>query len=163
MAGLKKDDRIVEVNGIDVRERTNKEIARIIKEHEHNLIIGVSGWNVERDSYRPPATDSYQPQPSTGNLSRIMGEIINDQTQVTVTPTFRPAPSTPTTTTPTPATTSDGTTHLKSIIGEMIQSSGTAEPLPTSSAPHIRSIIAEITNMQAPKTTQITPTPTPGI
>lgn len=144
----------MEVNGIDVRERTNKEIARIIKEHEHNLTIGVSGWNVERDSYRPPS--------STGNLSRIMGDIINDQAPpVTVTPISRPTPSTPTTTTPTPAT--GGTTHLKSIIGEMIQSSGTAEPLPTSSAPHIRSIIAEITNMQAPKTTQIQPTITPGI
>lgn len=146
----------MEVNGIDVRERTNKDIARIIKEHEHNLIIGVSGWNVERDSYRPPS--------STGNLSKIVGEIINDQAPpVTVTPTFRPAPSTATTTTPTPVRASDGTTHLKSIIGEMIQSSGTAEPLPTSPAPHIRSIIAEITSMQTPKTTQITPTPTPGI
>ena len=145
----------MEVNGIDVRERTNKDIARIIKEHEHNLIIGVSGWNVERDSYRPPATVSYPPQSSTGNLSQIMGDIINDK--VTVTPT------TATTTTPTPVRASDGTTHLKSIIGEMIQSSGTAEPLPTSPAPHIRSIIAEITSMQTPKTTQITPTPTPGI
>ena len=40
-AGLKKDNKIVEVNGIDVRNLTNKEIAKAIKENEKNLQIGV--------------------------------------------------------------------------------------------------------------------------
>lgn len=40
-AGLAKDSKIVEVNGIDVRNKSNKEIAKAIKENEKNLVIGV--------------------------------------------------------------------------------------------------------------------------
>ncbi len=40
-AGLKKDNKIVEVNGIDVKNLSNKEIAKAIKENEKNLQIGV--------------------------------------------------------------------------------------------------------------------------
>ena len=40
-AGLRKDQRIVEVNGVDVRDKSNKEIAKHIKENEANLVIGV--------------------------------------------------------------------------------------------------------------------------
>jgi C-terminal processing protease CtpA/Prc len=40
-AGLKKDNKIVEVNGVDVKNKSNKEIAKVIKENEKNLQVGV--------------------------------------------------------------------------------------------------------------------------
>lgn len=40
-AGLIKDQTIVEVNGVNVRGKNNREIAKIIKDHQDNLIIGV--------------------------------------------------------------------------------------------------------------------------
>jgi len=40
-AGLKKDMKIVEVNGKNVQSKTYKEIAKAIKENEKNLSIGV--------------------------------------------------------------------------------------------------------------------------
>lgn len=40
-AGLKKDSKIVEVNGVDMKNKTFKEIAKAIKENEKNLQIGV--------------------------------------------------------------------------------------------------------------------------
>ena len=40
-AGLKKDHKIVEVNGLNVRDKSYKEIATLIKENEQNLVIGV--------------------------------------------------------------------------------------------------------------------------
>ena len=40
-AGLKKGQRIVEINGIDVRDKTSKEIAKFIKKHQKDLVIGV--------------------------------------------------------------------------------------------------------------------------
>jgi C-terminal processing protease CtpA/Prc len=41
LAGLKKDYRIVLVNNVDVRDKSNKEIARLIKENEANLVLGI--------------------------------------------------------------------------------------------------------------------------
>ena len=41
-AGLKKDQQIVEVSGENMRGKSNKEIAKIIKENEKNLVIGVT-------------------------------------------------------------------------------------------------------------------------
>lgn len=40
-AGLKKDYRIVEVNSVDVKDKSNKEIAALIRQHENDLVIGV--------------------------------------------------------------------------------------------------------------------------
>lgn len=41
LAGLRKDQKIVEVNDISVRGKTNREIAFIIKENMNDLVIGV--------------------------------------------------------------------------------------------------------------------------
>ncbi len=41
LAGLKKDYRIILVNNVDVRDKSNKEIARLIKENEANLVLGI--------------------------------------------------------------------------------------------------------------------------
>jgi C-terminal processing protease CtpA/Prc len=40
-AGLRAGDKIVEVNGQSVVGKSNKEIAKLIKEHEQSLVIGV--------------------------------------------------------------------------------------------------------------------------
>jgi hypothetical protein len=66
---LRKDDRIVEVNGIDVRDKSNREIAKIIKENENNLVIGVLKSNDTQQEEAPHVhTDS--------NLKSIVGEAL---------------------------------------------------------------------------------------
>ena len=52
-AGLKKDHKIVEVNGLNVRDKSYKEIATLIKENEQNLVIGVvSNVSLPRESVK---------------------------------------------------------------------------------------------------------------
>ena len=42
IAYLKKDDKIVEINGIDINNKSMKEITKLIRKHETNLILGVN-------------------------------------------------------------------------------------------------------------------------
>jgi membrane-associated protease RseP (regulator of RpoE activity) len=60
-AGLRAGDKIVEVNGIDVRDKSNKEIAKIIKENEQNLIIGVISADVQQQQQASPRPSSVGP------------------------------------------------------------------------------------------------------
>lgn len=153
-AGLRKDKRIVEVNGINVRDRSNKEIATIIKEHENNLVIGVLDTHrndgYSPDSYGPAVASSSQIRSSSNtNLRNIVDEaIVSSKPLQSSQPLTQQQPPM-----------SGSTTHLKSIVGEIIQSSsGPAAPthIPDSeSMPHIKSMLAEITRMQAPTSTYI--------
>lgn len=61
-AGLRKDHKIVDVNGVDVREKSNKEIASLIKENEGNLIIGVVDTNIDRDVKKVVTNKIVEPQ-----------------------------------------------------------------------------------------------------
>ncbi len=49
VAGLRKDQKIVQVNGKNVKNKTYKDIAKAIKEHENDLIIGVIDLAPQRD------------------------------------------------------------------------------------------------------------------
>jgi C-terminal processing protease CtpA/Prc len=84
IAGLKKDYRIVEVNGIDVSNMSNREIARLIRENEANLTLGIvksddgsstpRSHSVQVTTSRPniqydPNITLVQKAPSTSNLS----------------------------------------------------------------------------------------------
>lgn len=48
-AGLRKDQKVVQVNGKSVQNKSYKEIAKAIKEHEKDLTIGVIDLAPQRD------------------------------------------------------------------------------------------------------------------
>jgi predicted metalloprotease with PDZ domain len=50
LAGLHKDQKIVEINDINVRGKTNREIASIIRENMNDLIIGVENITQQQPS-----------------------------------------------------------------------------------------------------------------
>jgi predicted metalloprotease with PDZ domain len=59
-AGLRAGDKIVEVNGQSVVNKSNKEIAKLIKENEQNLVIGVIPGNSNGGAVADAATTSVQ-------------------------------------------------------------------------------------------------------
>lgn len=140
IAGLRKDNRIVEVNGVNVSDKSNKEIAKIIKENENNLVIGVLDTNLDRGI-----------STSNNNLKNIMADI--------------------STMPPTTNVDKTGSGNLKSIMGEVIQTTNKQPaypyPAPTypqvpvsESMPNIKQMIADITRMQAPNNVEIQQQPT---
>lgn len=148
-AGLRKDNRIVEVNGIDVRDRSNKEIAKIIKENEANLVIGVLETNLDRDSY--PVHSS-----SHSNLKNIISDIV----AIPAVPVNSALASNTPSTSYRPV--SDGSSNLKSIMGEAIetrpvQTPAYVSPSPSQSMSNIKAILADVIQMQAPPSTSIGP------
>jgi len=145
-AGLRKDNRIVEVNRIDVRDRSNKDIAKIIKEYESNLEIGVLKTNLDQEQYQTSPLKSS----SHGNLKNIMNDIVTMPAPPTSPPSYPSQPST----SYRPST--DGTSNLKSIVSEMHQYPGQSLPPPTNeSMPNIKAMVADVIRMQAPSTTAI--------
>jgi hypothetical protein len=80
-AGLRKDYRIVEVNSIDVRDKSNKEIAKLIKEHENKLVIGV--YKTPQDQARDQAPTVIAERPQATDVligSQIASEISRPKT-----------------------------------------------------------------------------------
>lgn len=86
LAGLKKDSKIVEVNGVVVRDLSNKEIAKLIKENENNLQIGVVKMapKIEprpavstTDLSRPVATGAEDLKASRTDLSSVSSQKIS--------------------------------------------------------------------------------------
>lgn len=92
-AGLKPGDRIVEVNGVSVKDKNMKEIAKLIKANENNLIIGVI-------SSGPTPIPTIQT-----NESSLVKQVNEEHRQQTI-------PS------PYPVTDSTGHGNLKNIVEE---------------------------------------------
>ena len=76
-AGLKKNYRIVQVNDIDVSDKSNKEIARLIKENESNLVIGVLK-SIEEPAISRPITPA-APATPMNHIKQIVAEAIHQQ------------------------------------------------------------------------------------
>lgn len=76
-AGLRKDHRIVEVNGANVRDKSNKEIASFIKENEANLTIGVIDTSVGVNTQAPSVLVS-APTEST-DFKQALAQAVNER------------------------------------------------------------------------------------
>ncbi len=69
-AGLKKNQKIVEVNGTNVSDMSHREIATLIKENENNLVIGV--------------VDKGENYIATKSSSSVVPKVIDENTKVAV-------------------------------------------------------------------------------
>ncbi len=70
-AGLRAGDKIVEVNGQSVAGKSNKEIAKLIKENEQNLVIGV----IPGVQQQGPEAQQQQQQP-TASVQEALAQAV---------------------------------------------------------------------------------------
>lgn len=127
-AGLRIGDRIVEVNGVDVRDKSNREIAKIIKENENDLVIGVL-TNPDQPHPMPTPSPPVHDTSGSSNLKSIVAEMIKPTQQPVV---DYPLPTQPL---PTQPAVSEQMPNIKGIIADVIkmQAPSTVELKPTTS------------------------------
>ena len=94
IAGLQKDQKIVEVSGINVRGKTNREIAAIIKENINDLIIGVE--NVPQTLSKENVIDAVveEQKPKESVIKKLIDtNLINPSLHVSQPQTPQPSPA----------------------------------------------------------------------
>jgi hypothetical protein len=90
LGGLHKGQRIVEVNGINVRGKSNREIAAIIKENINDLVIGVENEKPTRENVIDGLVDESKMQKDSTIKKLIESNVINP---VIKNPTPQPSPA----------------------------------------------------------------------